>query len=108
LRGRLGLSDPFWLQYLRWFGGAVRGDFGISMRTGQLVPPVILEALSHSLLLAFFSIGLMLDVAIPLGVPAATRGAPQSTGAIPSAGYYGTDAAHLQRSGDMQGIVCGP
>jgi peptide/nickel transport system permease protein len=73
LRDRLGLNDPFWLQYLRWLGGAVRGDFGVSMRTGQLVLPVILEALSRSLLLAFFSIGLMLAVAIPLGIAAATH-----------------------------------
>jgi peptide/nickel transport system permease protein len=73
LRARLGLNDPFWLQYFRWLGGTVRGEFGVSMRTGQLVLPVILEALSRSLLLAFLSIGLMLIVAIPLGIAAATR-----------------------------------
>jgi acetylornithine deacetylase len=36
------------------------------------------------------------------------RGAPQPTGAIRPPGFYGTDAAHLQRSAGIQAIVCGP
>ena len=43
------------------------------MRTGQPVLPTILEALSRSLLLAALSIALMLVVALPLGILAATR-----------------------------------
>jgi acetylornithine deacetylase len=35
------------------------------------------------------------------------RGVPQPTGAIRPPGYYGTDAAHLQHTGGMEGIVCG-
>ena len=35
------------------------------------------------------------------------RGHPQPTGAIRPAAFYGTDAAHLKRSG-IEGIVCGP
>lgn len=48
------------------------GDFGTSMRTGLPVLPTLMEALSRSLLLAFLSIALMLVVAVPLGVAAAT------------------------------------
>lgn len=73
LRTRMGLNDPVWMQYLRWLGGVVRGDFGVSMRTGQPVAPVMLEALSRSLLLALFSILLMLALAVPLGIIAAVR-----------------------------------
>jgi acetylornithine deacetylase len=36
------------------------------------------------------------------------RGVPQPTGAIRPPGYYGTDAAHLQHTGGMEGVVCGP
>jgi acetylornithine deacetylase len=39
---------------------------------------------------------------------ARVRGEPQPTGAIRPPGYYGTDAAHLQHSAGMEGIVCGP
>lgn len=39
---------------------------------------------------------------------ARVRGAPQPTGAMRPPGFYGTDAAHLQHSAGMQGVVCGP
>ena len=73
VRTRLGLNDPVWLQYWHWLSGVLVGDFGTSMRTGQDVGPVMLVALSRSLLLALFSIGLMLVVAVPLGIVAALR-----------------------------------
>lgn len=73
LRERLGLNDPVWLQYGRWLGGVLVGDFGTSLRTGQAVLPTIMESLSRSLLLAGLSIALMLAIAVPMGVVAATR-----------------------------------
>jgi peptide/nickel transport system permease protein len=73
LRDRLGLNDPAVVQYAHWLGGVLRGDFGVSTRTGLPVLPTMLDALSRSLTLAFLSIGLMLIVAVPLGVVAATR-----------------------------------
>ncbi|AYG69638.1 MULTISPECIES: ABC transporter permease [unclassified Rhizobium] len=73
LRQQMGLNDPVWLQYLHWLGGLLHGDFGQSLRTGQPIGPVMFEALGRSLLLACLSIGLMLVLAIPLGVIAAMR-----------------------------------
>ncbi len=73
VRDRLGLEAPVWQQYLRWLGGVVQGDFGTSLRTGLPVAPLMLEALGRSLLLALFSILLMLAIAVPLGIVAAVR-----------------------------------
>lgn len=73
LRDRMGLDAPIWMQYFHWLSGIVQGDFGTSLRTGQPVGPAMFEALGRSLLLAFFSITLMLIVAIPLGIIAAVR-----------------------------------
>jgi peptide/nickel transport system permease protein len=73
LRERLGLNDPFWMQYWHWLSGALRGDFGTSLRTGLPVAGMMTEALSRSLLLAALAIGLMLLVAMPLGIVAALR-----------------------------------
>lgn len=73
LRDRMGLDAPIWMQYFHWLSGIVQGDFGTSLRTGQPVGPAMFEALGRSLLLAFFSITLMLIVAIPLGIIAAIR-----------------------------------
>jgi peptide/nickel transport system permease protein len=73
LRERLGLNDPFWLQYWHWLSAALRGDFGTSLRTGLPVAGMMTEALSRSLLLAALAIFLMLLVAMPLGIIAALR-----------------------------------
>ena len=73
LRERLGLNDPFWLQYWHWLSAALHGDFGTSLRTGLPVAGTMIEALSRSLLLAGLAIGLMLVVAMPLGIIAALR-----------------------------------
>ena len=42
------------------------------------------------------------------GAYQAVRGEAQPTGAITPPGFYGTDAAHLYRTGGMEGVVCGP
>ncbi len=73
IRARLGLDDPYWLQYLHWIGRVVVGDFGTSMRTGQPVGPAMFAALGRSMMLAVSAIGLMLVVAVPLGMIAALR-----------------------------------
>jgi len=73
LRERLGLDAPAWVQYGRWLGAALQGDFGTSLRTGLPVSGMMLEALGRSLLLAGLAIGTMLLVAMPLGIIAALR-----------------------------------
>ncbi|WP_319520593.1 ABC transporter permease [uncultured Martelella sp.] len=73
LRTQMHLNDPLWMQYLRWVGNVVRGDFGISLRTSQPVGPAMMQALGRSLLLALLSISLMLVIAVPLGILAAVR-----------------------------------
>jgi peptide/nickel transport system permease protein len=73
LRERLGLDAPAWVQYGRWLGGVLAGDFGVSLRTGLPVSTVMLEALGRSLLLAGFALALVLVVAVPLGIIAAVR-----------------------------------
>ena len=73
IRDRLGLDAPVWVQYSHWLAGVLRGDFGTSLRTGQPVGPVMVEALGRSLLLAMLAIGFMLSLAVPLGVVAAVR-----------------------------------
>jgi peptide/nickel transport system permease protein len=73
VRDRLGLDAPIWVQYGHWLAGVLQGDFGTSLRTGQAVGPVMIEALGRSLLLAALAIGFMLSLAVPLGILAAVR-----------------------------------
>jgi peptide/nickel transport system permease protein len=82
VRAKLGLSDPVLLQYWHWLSQLLRGDFGVSMRTGLPVGPAMLLALSRSLILAACAILMMLVAAVPLGILAALRrGGPIDVGA---------------------------
>lgn len=89
IRQTLGLDAPVWLQYLHWLGHVAQGDFGVSMRTGQPVGPALFEALGRSLLLALFSITLMLALAMPLGIVAAIRRGRTADLAVSVVSYLG-------------------
>jgi peptide/nickel transport system permease protein len=72
-RQRLGFNDPLAVQYARFLGGALRGDFGQSLRYKQDALGLVLERLPATLLLAATAVALTLVVAIPLGVISAVR-----------------------------------
>ena len=55
LRNLLGLNDPFVMQFARFIGNAVQGDFGISYRLQQPVMELILSRLPATLELALVS-----------------------------------------------------
>jgi peptide/nickel transport system permease protein len=68
IRKQLGLSDPFPIQFARFAGNAVQGEFGISYRLGVPVAEVIAERLPATLELVFTAALLALVVGVPLGV----------------------------------------
>src|SRR2546425_1603057 len=72
-RQRLGFNDPLPVQYARFVGSAVRGDFGESLRYRQDAMGLVLERLPATLLLAGTSLLLTFAVAVPLGVLSAVR-----------------------------------
>lgn len=70
---RLGLNDPFYVQYWRWASGLLVGDLGHSMVMDRPVAPLVFEALGASALLAAISFVFVAIVGIVLGVVAAVR-----------------------------------
>ena len=72
-RQRLGFNDPLPVQYARFVGGAMRGDFGESLRYRRDALGLVLERLPATLLLAGTSLLLTVIVAVPLGVVSAVR-----------------------------------
>lgn len=73
IREKLGLDDPFVVQYLRWLGDAVRLDFGESLVTGKSVSEGILTALPGTLSISLGAIFFGILVGIPVGVIAGMR-----------------------------------
>ena len=72
-RERLGLNDPFVVQYGRWVGNAVRGDLGNSLFATRPVRQAIFERLPITLALTFSALVLAVVVAVPAGILAAMR-----------------------------------
>ncbi len=72
-RQRLGFNDPLGVQYARFVAGAMRGDFGESLRYRRDAMGLVLERLPATLALASCAVVLSLGVAVPLGVLCAVK-----------------------------------
>jgi peptide/nickel transport system permease protein len=68
MRDRLGLNDPFLVQFTRFAGNAVQGEFGISYRLQRPVADLISERMPATLELVMASAILAILIGIPLGV----------------------------------------
>lgn len=67
-RDRLGINDPIYTQYLRWFKNALAGDFGISYKYKQDVLEVIGLRMGNTLLLGGVGFILTFVGALMLGM----------------------------------------
>ena len=67
----LGLNDPLPVQFMRWFGAAVRGDFGRSLLTNVPVRDEILDRFPATVQLAVAGLIVAVAIGVPLGLLAA-------------------------------------
>jgi peptide/nickel transport system permease protein len=72
-RKRLGLDQSLWKQFVTWFGGILRFDFGVSMWTGSPIADEIKLRFALSLQVAVMATVIAVLLAIPLGVIAALK-----------------------------------
>jgi peptide/nickel transport system permease protein len=73
LRAQLGLNDPLPLQFVRWFGGVLRFDFGDSIFLGEPVTRALLDRVQPTVLLTLYAMLFQLMIGIPAGVISAVR-----------------------------------
>jgi peptide/nickel transport system permease protein len=73
VREQLGLADPLPVQYVRFLGRAIVGDFGLSLRYNQPALPLVLAALPATLELTATALLLSGLVGVPVGILSATR-----------------------------------
>jgi len=73
LRVDLGLDKPFPVQFVRFVGNALRGEFGLSLRQGRKVSSLFVERFPATLELSLVAALLALLLGIPMGVYAALR-----------------------------------
>jgi oligopeptide transport system permease protein len=74
LQEKYHLDDPWIVQYLRYLGGLLRGDFGPSLKyRNHSVNDIIAQGLPTTLTLGALSFCFALAVGIPLGIYTAVR-----------------------------------
>lgn len=73
LEEKLGLNDPFLVQYWRWASGVLQFDLGDSLIMDRPIGPILLEAIGNSAILAVISLVLVALLGIWLGVFSAVR-----------------------------------
>jgi len=71
LRRELGLDQPGPVRFVRWLGGALRGDLGSSYRTGEPVLQSLTDRFPRTAELALLAVSLGLLIAVPLGIVSA-------------------------------------
>ena len=73
LRDQLGLNDPLIVQYLRYFGDLLQGDWGTSLFSKKPVFEEIMERVPATIELMFGAMVVTILVAMPLGLIAAVN-----------------------------------
>lgn len=73
LIAKWGLDQPVPVQYLRWAGKMITGDFGTSLSTQESVSSLLIDRLPATLSLAFFALVIGIIIGIPAGMVAAYR-----------------------------------
>jgi ABC-type dipeptide/oligopeptide/nickel transport system permease component len=71
MRHDLGLDRPLVQQFASFVGGAVVGDFGVSIRTGRPVGAEILDRLPHTVVLALAGVAIAVLAGLGAGIGAA-------------------------------------
>ncbi|MGI6227105.1 MAG: ABC transporter permease [Peptococcales bacterium] len=73
LREQLGLNDPILVQYFRYLGNILKGDFGISYKNQLSVMKLVLERFPNTLYIAVGAILFSLVFGIPIGIISAKK-----------------------------------
>jgi peptide/nickel transport system permease protein len=73
VRQFLGLDQPLVIQYFRWMGTVLRGEFGQSIVYRQPVMSVIKAPMSNTIKLNIITMVLVFAITIPLGITTAVR-----------------------------------
>ncbi|MGA1795645.1 MAG: ABC transporter permease [bacterium] len=73
VRHQMHLDEPMALRYLRFIGGAIQGDFGVSYKLNRPVSSLIMQAFPNTLILALAAALLSWIIGIPAGILSAVK-----------------------------------
>ena len=73
LREQLGLNQPITVQYAKWMGLILTGNFGMAMDWGRPVADVIGDRLTLTMVISVAAIVFTWGIALPIGIYSAVR-----------------------------------
>jgi peptide/nickel transport system permease protein len=73
MRLAYGLNEPIWVQYYKWLGLIVHGNFGLSFEFGRPVTEVIGDRLWLTIVMSIGAIIVTWGIALPIGIYSAVR-----------------------------------
>ena len=68
MRERLGLDDPMVVRYVRWLGGMLTGDLGVSAANGVAVAEIVGPRFWNTVFLALYAAAVVMPLSLLLGV----------------------------------------
>lgn len=89
LKAHYGLDQPLPVQYLRWLGNVLLGDFGTSFSTNQPVTQILMQRFPATLELFLSALVVALFFAILLGVISAVKQNSVTDYLLTSLSYFG-------------------
>jgi peptide/nickel transport system permease protein len=89
LRSAYGIDQPIYVQYVKWIGHVVRGDYGMSFDWNRPVDDVIGDRLPLSLVVSMAAIVFTWTVAMPIGIYSAVRKYSVGDYALTFVGFVG-------------------
>lgn len=73
LNEKMGLNDPLYIQYFRYVGNLLQGDFGTSLKTGRPIVEEMGPYLAATFELALFAMAFAIFFGVNLGILSAWR-----------------------------------
>ncbi|MDK3019878.1 ABC transporter permease [Pseudodonghicola flavimaris] len=73
IRESLGLNDPLLVQFVRWIGALLQGDFGTSLISNKPVIDLVADRMWPTIWIAIITLSLSVAIAVPMGVLAAWK-----------------------------------
>ena len=73
MRAAYGLDKPIYIQYAKWMGMVLRGNFGMALAWNKPVKEIIGDRLTLTMVVSIAAIMLTWTVALPIGIYSAMR-----------------------------------
>ncbi len=73
MRAQYGLDQPMYIQYAKWMGMMLQGDFGMALAWNKPVKEIIGDRLVLTMVVSIAAIMLTWMIALPIGIYSAVR-----------------------------------